>query len=398
MYFRTNRGLKIGPIMPTITPQLNEKYAGRDGLYPIIIRVEHQGKRRKIPVGHRVNKKQWDGNRVRAKHPDHMLINNAIASTEAVISRYFADCQLKGKSIDLKLIGRKRAAYSFTDYLKHRAEQYTTADKIVMGQKVNRFAKEIGDEVYFEDIDLDFLRELEQRMIDAGNVNNTRHKKFKFLGEFYGHAVEEGKAPLPNPFKSYKIPTKPVKKEKLTAKEIEAIEGADLAPGPIDNARNLFLFAYYCHGLRFGECLLLRRSNISNGRVDVKASKGNKDLSIKIHSRLQRILDHYDGSDFVFPYVKEMPATPREMISAIGSWNAIVNKQLKVIGQLAKLRTALTFHISRHSFASHLMQHTNSIHVIKDALGQSDYRTTTMYLESLSNEIIDRETGKLYGH
>ena len=56
-----------------------------------------------------------------------------------------------------------------------------------------------------------------------------------------------------------------------------------------------------------------------------------------------------------------------------------------------------SMHQARHSFASQLMEHTDSIHVIKEALGHSDYRTTQIYLSSLSDKIIDNEVDKLYG-
>jgi hypothetical protein len=51
--------------------------------------------------------------------------------------------------------------------------------------------------------------------------------------------VNEGKAWAPNQFKLYKVPTKPVKKEKLTEDEVQAIENLKLKPGPVNNARNL---------------------------------------------------------------------------------------------------------------------------------------------------------------
>jgi len=82
--------------------------------------------------------------------------------------------------------------------------------------------------------------------VKKGNSNNTRNKKYKFFQEFYGQAVVDGKAELPNNVKTYKIPKKPVKKEKLTLEEIKRLEELPLKPGITDNARNLFLFAYYC--------------------------------------------------------------------------------------------------------------------------------------------------------
>jgi len=386
--------------MPTVTVLLNEAYDAGTGLYPIVIRVEHQGKRRSLPIGFKVQKKFWKDGQVAGKHPDASLINARIAERQAEIKRYLADCQLKGKPVDIYLIGKKRAAYSFTDYLVHRSAQYKAAGKVIMYRKTKRFAAELlacaGGQVYFEDIDLDFLRQLEQYQRDLGNTDNTRHKKFKFLREFYGQAMQEGKAPAPNPFKSYKIQERPVKKEKLLAPEIKAIEDLPLS-GALADARNLFLFSFYAKGQRFENCITLRRDQVRNGRIFFVTNKGKDPISVKIHGRLQAILDLYTGEEFVFPMIRELPSDPEKYINLIGSWNTVVNKNLKAVARLAKIKTPVSFHIARHSFANQLKGVTGNIHAIKEALGHSDYRTTEIYLKSLEDEAIDGEMEKLYG-
>lgn len=382
------------------TNTLLKEYVSQDGTQQIIIRVEHAGRQRFIPVGHKVTAKQWADGKV-IKHPDQVLINSAIASKEAEIKRYLAECQLHGKPIHLDLIGTGRASYSFTEYLDHRAAQYKEREKIVMDRKVRRFAFELracaGREVFFEDVDLDFLRQLEQWQIKQGNGDNTRHKKFKFLREFYGHAIKEGKAPSPNPFSSYKIMAKPVRKDKLTEAEIKKIEDLKLAPGPVADARNLFLFSFYAKGQRFEVCTILRRDQVREGRIHFRTNKGNDYISVKIHARLQAILDQYPTGEFVFPFVKAIPDTKEKYLKMIASINTGVNSNLKIVAALAKLTTNLTVHMARHSFAYQLKKVTDSINVIQDSLGHSDQRTTQIYLKSLDDEILDKEMDKLYG-
>lgn len=384
--------------MATIKVMLNP-YADKDGLSLIFVRVEHKGIRRKIPVD-KVAKKFWTGSQVSGKHPKALLINSTIASKEAEIKRYLADCQLHGKPVHLDLIGTGRASYSFTDYLRNRSKVYRAAGKIIMSKKVDRFVLELiecaGREVYFEEVTVDFLRKLEQKQIDNGNVENTRHKKFKFLGEFYGHAMIEGKAPAPNHFKAYKIAQKPVKKDKLTDAQIAAIESLQVA-GPVADARNLFLFSFYTKGQRFETCVTLRRNQVRNGRVYFRTNKGNSYLSVKIHDRLQAILSLYPDGEMIFPFVKTIPADPEEYISVIGTQNTMVNKYLKVVATLAEIDTKLTFHIARHTFAYQLKKVTDNINVIQDSLGHSDQRTTQIYLKALEDDRLDAEMEKLYG-
>lgn len=389
--------------MATVNVIIRKSYKAKDGSYPIVIRVEHARKQRLISVGYKVQEAFWKAGRVSSKHPDSSIINSAIASKEAMVKKYLADCQLHDKPIRLDLIGTGRQSYSFTEYLQHRARQYEAAGQPVMHDKVSRFVKELkaarGGEVYFDDVTLDFLRELDRYMIDQKNVQNTRHKKFKFLSEFYAHAIEEGKAPLPNPFHGYKINPTPVKKEKLTAAEIAAIENIPLNPGPVNDARNLFLFAFYCKGARFGNCIMLRWEHVRGGRVYIKASKGGKFLSTKIHTRLQAILDQYPKGEFVFPFVDHEPEEKRAYLKLVGKRNTVVNRNLKVVAGLTDpiITKELTFHISRHSFAYQLKQNTDNINIIQDSLGHADQRTTQIYVQALGDEILDKEMEKLYG-
>lgn len=406
--------------MATVKPLLYTRYQSKDKTYPVIVRVREGKQTRDIPTGWKITVKHWKGTMVGSGHPDAVYINSKIAEIESQAKAYIADCRLKNRPIKLDLIGQQRASYSFNAFLLHRAKQYAAAEMYVMEAKVRRFDREFrvcftpgltfddldedtrlkrllrGNETYFDDINQDLLRVYETFLINQGNVNNTRHKKFEFLGKFYTEAVNDGRAQEPNPFKLYKIASKPVRKEKLTEEELKAIEALQLKLGPVNDARNLFLFSYYCKGARFENCIMAKRSDVVNDRVMFKTNKGNKYISVKIHTRLQAIIGAYEG-DFLFPYIKVMPAGKKEYKKKIDSLNVIVNRNLKIVASLAGITKELTFHIARHTFAFHLKKKTDSIHVISDSLGHSRSQTTEIYLQSLDDEYLDKEMDKLYG-
>lgn len=406
--------------MATVKPLLDTRYQSKDKTYPVIVRIRHGNQVRDMPIGWKITEKHWKGDRVASGHPEAPFINSKIADLESQAKAYFADCKLKNRPIKLDLIGKAKAGYSFNAFLKHRAAQYADKEFFDMEAKTRRFDKELrvcftegltfddlnddelkkkplrGREVYFEDINQDMLRQYEAFLIKLPNTNNTRQRKFEFLGKFYQEAIRDGKAQPPNPFKDYKIPNKPVKKEKLTEEELKAIEDLKLKPGPLNDARNLFLFSYYCKGNRFENCITAKRSDIVNDRVMFRTNKGNKYISVKIHSRLQAIIDTYQGV-FLFPYIKTMPAGKKEYKKLVDSLNAVVNRYLKTIASFAGITKNLSFHIARHSFAFHLKKKTNSIHVIKDSLGHSRSDTTEVYLQALDDEFLDTEMDKLYG-
>jgi integrase len=313
------------------------------------------------------------------------------------------DFELNNKRLRVELLDKKRLSHSFTGYLKERADDYKEKGKRTMYKKVTRFTKELEEcfngEVYFEDVDMTWMRRLDTFLIKIPNVPNTRVKKFKFLKGYYQNAINEGRADAPNPFTQYKINADPVKKVKLTVAQVKAIEEL-LLTGPADVARDLFLFSFYAKGNRFENCVTIKREDIKNGRIYWQSNKGKKWLSVAIHGKLQAIIDKYkeNKTPFLFPILKEELDDAWQMKDKIASANTLVNKYLKVVAEFAEIKEHLTFHIARHTFAFHLKKNTNSIQVIKEAMGHSDYKTTEIYLNSLDDEAIDPDIAKVYGY
>lgn len=385
--------------MASVKLMLDKRHEGRGGVFPIVIRVHHNSERRYISTGYRVTETQFKNNKVKGIE-DAGIVNARIADKLSEVLTYLNDCALHGKRIRLDLIGKVNPSNSFCKYLEHRATQYRAGGKIVMERKLKRFARELR-ECFATDVDFDFLsmdrlRDFDAYLINRENCANTRHKKFKFLSEYYAHAIEEGKAPPPNPFKKYKIPKEPVKKEKLTPAEIERIEKADLS-GPVNDARNMFLFSYYTKGSRFASCLTFQRNQIHGGRIHIQMDKGKKHISVKMHHRLEQIINQYKGKRFVFPFINDIPEDPEQYLKMVDSQNVIVNRHLKVLAAVCEIKKRLTFHVARHSFAQHLKRSSVDIYTIQESLGHSDIRTTQIYLESLGDEALDKEMEKLYG-
>lgn len=407
--------------MPTVKVMLDKRYKSKDNTHQILIRIRNGKDIRDIGTGYKVQEKDWKGDQVAGKHPDARIINSHIEHVVAEAKQYLAECKLHKKTIRLDLIGKKQGSHSWVDYLLYRAKQYHKKGMLRTEHKVNRAAKEFvvfnnpnitfkqlfedekagrkfpGAPVFMDDINNDFLRNYEGFLVGLGNDNNTRRKKFKNLRTWYQDAIKDGKASEPNPFKEYSIPQKPVRKAKLTYAEVQAIEQLELKPGPVNDARNLWLFSYYCKGNRFETCVTTRRSAIRNGRIYFKMNKGEKYISVKIHSRLQAIINHYPNGEFLFPYIKEIPTDIKEYQTLIESRNVVVNRNLKILAGLAGITSELSFHIARHTLAFHLKMKTDNIHVIKEALGHSKTSTTEQYLQGLDDEFIDKEMDKLYG-
>jgi integrase len=394
--------------MATIKTILNTKYKSKDGIYPIVIRIIDGKNQRLHPVGYKVKEKYFEAGQVTEKHPECDIINSVIDEEILKAKKYFADCRIKNIPVDLDLIFKEIKSHSFTGYLRHRVKQHKEAGQKEMEFKVNRYIKEFGfcfgREIYFNEVNADLLRMFDtwlmkedEEINKVPNSANTRAKKFEFLGKYYGNAIDEGKAQSPNPFKKYKIKTTPVKKEKLSEEAIKAMEELPLKEGYLKLCRDLFLFSYYCKGLRFENCISMPKSAIINGRLVYTINKGNRPMSTLIHPKLQALIDAHisNDTDTIFGRfnLDDMKKNKRKVI---GSENAYINKGLKDIAMMIGIK-GFSFHQARHSFAFHLKKISNNIHVIKDSLGHAKTSTTESYLQSLDDEFLDNEVGKLYG-
>jgi site-specific recombinase XerD len=192
-----------------------------------------------------------------------------------------------------------------------------------------------------------------------------------------------------NRFNTFGLKKQFVRKDKLSLADIAKIEALQVE-GELLRARDMFLFSYYCKGMRFKNCYAVKIEDIRDGRVYFpRISKSYKDISIKIHSKLQMIISAYMGarvSGQLFNFNQKS-----------ASYNSVCNRNLKLIAAMCDIKVKLSFHISRHSFANNLKQMGTNINVIKDALGHSDVRITEVYLASLDDQVIDDEMSRLYG-
>jgi integrase/recombinase XerD len=358
--------------MATVKAVLNKRYKSKDGTYPVVIRIIDGTRQTLHNTGHKVKDNQFKNGEA-TRHPDAAVINSDINDLLTPAKRYIADCRKDHRQINFEEIFKKKSAGNFIELLEERSRFYKDRKQQDASNRMTLYVnelKEIGVK-YIDDINIKTLEAYDIYLINKGNKQNTRKKKFKNLGRF---------APV---FKQYKINSAPVKKDKLTTAEITAIENATLS-GLVDDARNLFLLSYYCKGMRFENCVLLDpEKQIMNGRIFYTTNKGKKHLSVLLHERLKNILSKLN-----------LPYCAYDKISSV---NVVVNRNLKIVAGIAGIKTNLSMHIARHTFAYHLKQKLKSVSVIQDSLGHSRSSTTEVYLKSLDDEILDVEMHDLYG-
>jgi integrase/recombinase XerD len=151
----------------------------------------------------------------------------------------------------------------------------------------------------------------------------------------------------------------------------------------------------YATGLRVSELIHLRASdlNLEAGYLST-TGKGNKQRLVPIGDQAVEWLMKYiregrpaligpRASPWLFVNAKRGSS-----LSRVGFW-----KILKGYGQKAGLPRALSPHVLRHSFATHLLEHGADLRSIQMMLGHADLSTTQIYthvLEARLRAVYDR--------
>jgi integrase/recombinase XerD len=156
----------------------------------------------------------------------------------------------------------------------------------------------------------------------------------------------------------------------------------------------------YATGMRVSELVKVRAVDL---RLDEEyltcVGKGSKERIIPIGEEATKWVRRYqrEGRAQLIPQRKaaRAPASPRLFLNARGGSLSRVGfwKILKGHGRRAGIRGALSPHVLRHSFATHLLERGADLRAIQMMLGHADLSTTQIYthvLEARLRNVYDR--------
>ena len=420
----------------TFNLELNGK-PGRNGLHEVFLRITQERKHKRIKLGISVKKAEFNkkadyGKWIRQSNSDYASLNNDLKTEIKKAEADFKDLKEKKQSLSLNSIKQRiknpNSSHSFFKFAEDQLEYYKTSTKYsysfvkhfnsIFFNKLKPFAESKGfDNFLFSDLTLAFLKQYESFLATKppkgkGNSTNTIHKNMGFIKALFNDAVEEGLAmPQDSPFLSYKLKKTKVSKDKLTQDEIQKIEVLQLPEGSlINHCRNMFLFSFYQAGIRASDCIKLTWGNVIEGRLIYYMDKNEKPLDLRIMPKAEEILNLYRSpgagpKDFIFPLLDSRKDYSDRiyLFNQVSSKNALINKYLGKIAKHdeVKIEKKLSFHISRHSFASIAKNEKGlSTEMISELLNHSNITITKAYLEGFGNNEMDNAlesvTGKTF--
>jgi len=211
--------------------------------------------------------------------------------------------------------------------------------------------------------------------------NNGTMKHMERLKKIISWAIRN-EWMVKDPFKGYRIQYKHKSIGFLSREELSRIEAIVLKDPLLKTVRALFIFSCYT-GLSYTDLMDLKSKNIvtkTDGQKWLETTRRKTDIPVRIPllTPALAVLDEFKDRagiihwDDLFPWVS----------------NQVMNKCLKLIGELCATRMNLTFHIARHTFATTVTLENNvPIETISKLLGHTKITTTMIYAKVLQSKI-----------
>jgi len=180
----------------------------------------------------------------------------------------------------------------------------------------------------------------------------------------------------------------------LSLQEVDALIAQPDVATPLGLRDRALIEALYATGMRVSELIGVRTTDLHlRERYLTCVGKGNKERLVPIGEEATLWIERYQKT--ARPGLLKGRSSPRlflnvrgKPLSRVGFW-----KILKRHGRRANLPRALSPHVVRHSFATHLLERGADLRAIQMMLGHADLSTTQIYthvLEARLRTVYDR--------
>ncbi len=311
---------------------------------------------------HRNGKRIQKSTKIRyCLHPKTALERQEKKEKQEIIRKMISNLESDAIYEDNFLEKRHQLNKNFFEYCEefidsrppHQVEAYDSAVK-----QLKKFVKK--DKLACCDIDEKFLIQF-RNYLDTQVNGITPYGYFEKLKKIIKEATYS-KYFLKNPterIRNSKGKTK--EKETLNAEDIKILNNTKWARPEIKDA---FLFSYLT-GLRFSDVSRLKWENIKEGYLDIIQKKTQERLILNLHEDIVHLIGN--------------PKKNEDLIFKLPPYPCCLNN-LKRLVKKAGIEKHITWHCSRHSFATALVLKNENIMVVSKLLGHKSLTETQRYV------------------
>lgn len=365
----------------------------KNGLCPVMGRITLDGGISQFSTGLETAPELWDAKAglSTGKSLHELKVNRELKEFSKAIETHYArmvenDGYVTAERVKNAVLGIAREP---TTLLKELEEATTEIEKSIginhqvathksyvnAYMNLSRFIKEKygKEDMAFNQLEYSFIEDYdlylktEQRMA-TGSVQ----QHIIFLRKMIKRAMNKGIISR-NPFFGY-VPDQPVSKHKwLSGEEIEKVMTTPIDKPSVDFVRDMFVFGVFT-GLSYCDIKSLRKEQVlsdsgGNQWISIKRKKTNTESIVPLLDIPKEIIRKYEGTGEDGKVFKMLCMN-------------VVCSYTKQIGKLCKLKSKLTFHQSRHSFATSVcLSQGVPIETLSQMMGHRNIKTTQIYAE-----------------
>lgn len=286
---------------------------------------------------------------------------------DRIVNKIKADLEIDLANQSNGLISRQLKKASFIKYFQSIADTKSPNTKGSWDNTLKHIETFHGNKLKFEDVTERWLERFSEYLNERLSQNSARTYLQK-VNTALKQAVKQ-KIILNNP---YNYVTKLKKEEKemvyLTKDEVQEIINTEFFDNEVKNA---FLFGCYT-GLRFSDIEALKWSNIKNNQIQLTQTKTKGAVYIPLNSNAEHILS--------------LQSNTTTNIFKLSSHNSSVNRTLKKMIRKTTIDKNVSFHTSRHTFATILISSGVNVFTVSKLLGHKDIESTLVYAKVISEE------------
>jgi site-specific recombinase XerD len=370
----------------------------KDGSVPLFCRITVDGREVRFGMKQDIQPGYWDvkAGKAAGRSSEAVEINTLIDSTKSAIFKVYRDLQERENSVSAEKV---KNAFLGIDLSQHSLlamfDEYIREKKPLVGKNLskstfekyrytkNHLAAFLKQECNLSDIPLKeidhrFICNFERFMLTTQKcVENTTAKYMQFFKHIVLVAMKYEWI-YKNPFAEYKIRLKRTDRGYLTQEEVEILMKQKFKIKRLERVRDVFVFCCFT-GLSYIDVKNLTADNIRtsfDGKTWIMGRRGKTEVAwqVPLLEIPQKIIAKYRDTQ---PKGRLLPV----------SNNHNTNAYLKEVGEQCGMTKKLTFHLSRHTFATLTLSKGVSIESVSKMLGHTNIQTTQIYARITSEKI-----------
>lgn len=371
---------------------VHNRKCGKDANAPYLVQIKcyFLGKNYYISTGVYVLLSQWnDKKKEVVKHENSYQINVALRSKIAKIEGIEYEYITKKIPYDFEMLKMEYMGLSNDSFLSFCKQELYKKD--IKEATINNHKATISllqnyenqtQLITFQSLTLDWLQTFDKYLLGRGLEKSSIARHHQTIRAYINDAIKKGKIDAKDyPYKHYVIKGQKSDITYLNQSQVAILE--KMAESESNIYLDMFLIGCYT-GLRFADVQNLEKTAIENQDYNYLRKKAQKtgkmtniNISLLFKGNAEKIINSY-----------------QEMKPFLQVSNVQINIKLKEIGEKIGVKD-LHFHVSRHTFATQLLEKGLDIVSVQELMQHSDINTTRIYAK-LVNEQLNNNLLKLW--